>query len=199
MNARFILAGILAGVAMFMYGAMSHMLLPWHEATTQTFRDEDLVAEVLMKEAPTSGIYIAPMAGMLDEGLTSEQKDQRMNEAWDKGKKGPNIFMSFHREGKDGMAAPMILDFLTLVLMSFLMLWLLAAAPNLTFTGKLLFVIIAGTVGMAVVQLEQWIWWSFSTSYVLVNIVDGAIRWAVGGLVLAKLGTAREKNPVVRR
>ena len=199
MSTRFILAGVLAGVAMFMWGAISHMMLPWHEATMNTFRDEDLVAEVLMKEAPVSGIYIAPMAGMLDEGLTSEQKEQRMQEAWDKGAKGPNIFMTFQREGKDGMAMPMILDFVTLVLMSFLMLWLLAAAPNLTFVGKVLFVTIAGTAGIALVQLEQWIWWSFSTSYALVNIVDSAIRWAVGGAVLAWLGTAREKNPVVRR
>ena len=188
MSARFILAGVLAGVAMFMWGAISHMMLPWHEATMNTFRDEDLVAEVLMKEAPVSGIYVAPMAGMLDEGITAEEQESRMNEAWDKGAKGPNIFMSFHREGKDGMAMPMILDFAVLVLMSFLMLWLLAAAPNLTFVGKVLFVTIAGSVGIALVQLEQWIWWSFTSGYALVNIVDSAIRWAVGGMVLAKVG-----------
>ncbi len=199
MSTRFILAGVLAGVAMFMWGAISHMMLPWHEATMNTFRDEDLVAEVLMKEAPVSGIYVAPMAGMLDEGITAEEQESRMNEAWEKGAKGPNIFMSFHREGKDGMAAPMILDFAVLVLMSFLMLWLLAAAPNLTFVGKVLFVTIAGSVGIALVQLEQWIWWNFTSGYALVNIVDSAIRWAVGGVVLAWLGTAREKNPVVRR
>ncbi len=189
MGARFWLAGILSGLVMFAWGAASHMMLPWHEATMQTFRDEDLVAEVLMKEAPVSGIYVAPMAGMLDEGLTSEQQEQRMNEAWDKGARGPNIFMSFHREGKDGMATPMILDFAALVLMSFMMLFLLQAVPNLTFMGKVLFVVIAGTVGMALVQLEQWIWWSFTSGYVLVNILDGAIRWAFGGMVLAKLGT----------
>jgi hypothetical protein len=188
MSARFILAGVLGGLAMFIWGAMSHMLLPWHEATMQTFRDEDLVAEVLMKEAPVSGIYVAPMAGMLEEGLTSEQKDQRMNEAWEKGKQGPNIFLSFHREGKDGMAMPMILDYLVLVVMSFLMLFLLQAVPQLTWMGKVLFVVIAGTAGMALVQLEQGIWWSFTWGYVLVNIVDGAIRWAVGGMVLAKVG-----------
>jgi len=199
MSTRFILAGVLAGVAMFIWGAISHMMLPWHEATMETFRDEDLVAEVLMKEAPVSGIYVAPMAGMLEKGISSEEQDKRMNEAWAKGEKGPNIFLSFHREGKSGMAMPMILDFVTLVLMSFLMLWLLAAAPNLTFVGKVLFVVIAGTAGMALVQLEQWIWWSFSTSYALVNIVDSAIRWAVGGAVLAWLGSVREKNPVVRR
>ena len=199
MSTRFILAAVLAGVAMFAWGAISHMFLPWHEATMQTFRDEDLVAEVLMKEAPVSGIYIAPMAGMLDEGLTSEQKDQRMQEAWAKGAKGPNVFLSFHREGKDGMAAPMILDFLTLVLLSLVMLWLLQTVPGLTFGGKVLFVTIVGTLGMALVQLEQWIWWSFSTSYALVNIVDGAIRWAAGGAVMAWMGTAREKNPVIRR
>ena len=199
MNLRFNVAGVLAAAAMFAWGAISHMFLPWHEATMQTFRDEDLVAEVLMKEAPVSGIYIAPMAGMLEKGLTSEQKDQRMEEAWAKGAKGPNVFLSFHREGKTGMATPMILDFLTLVLLSFVMLWLLQTVPGLTFGGKVLFVTIVGTLGMALVQLEQWIWWSFSTSYALVNIVDGAIRWAAGGAVMAWIGTAREKNPVIRR
>ncbi|MCB9357512.1 MAG: hypothetical protein H6505_02975 [Calditrichaeota bacterium] len=188
MNARFILAGVLAGLAMFVWGAVSHMMIPWHDATYNTFRDEDLVAEVLMKEAGESGIYIAPMAGMLDKGLTDEQRDQRMNEAWDKGKQGPNIFMSFHREGKDGMAMPMILDLVTLIVMSLLMLFLLQAVPQLTWMGKVLFVVIAGTAGIALVQMEQWIWWSFSSGYVLVNIVDGAIRWAVGGMVLAKVG-----------
>ena len=99
MSTRFILAGILAGVAMFAWGAISHMFLPWHEATMETFRDEDLVAEVLMKEAPVSGIYVAPMAGMMEKGISAEEQDKRMNEAWAKGEKGPNIFMSFHREG----------------------------------------------------------------------------------------------------
>lgn len=199
MNMRFILAGVLAGVAMFAWGAVSHMMLPWHEATMQTFRDEDLVAEVLMKEAPKSGIYVAPMAGMLDEGISAEESEIRMQEAWDKGAKGPNIFLSFHREGKDGMAAPMILDFLTLTLLAFGMLWLLGSVTTLSFAGKVLFVTIAGTIGMALVQLEQWIWWSFTSGYALVNIVDSAIRWAVGGAVLAWLGAPRERNPVVRR
>lgn len=188
MNARFFLAAILSGVAMFIWGALSHMLIPWHNATYSTFRDEDLVAEVLMKEAPHSGIYIAPMAGVLDENLSPEQREKAQELAWDKSAKGPNIFLSFRREGMSGMAAPMIADFAALVLMSVLMLLLLRALPGLTFTGKIMFVIVGGTAGMALVHLEQWIWWSFSTSYVLVNIVDGAIRWAVGGLVLAKLG-----------
>ena len=60
MSARFILAGVLAGVAMFMWGAISHMMLPWHEATMETFRDEDLVAEVLMKEAPVAPPNMRP-------------------------------------------------------------------------------------------------------------------------------------------
>lgn len=199
MNVRFILAGVLAAAAMFAWGAISHMMLPWHEATMETFRDEDLVAEVLMKEAPHSGIYIAPMAGMAEQGISADEKDRRMEEAWDKGAKGPNIFLSFHREGKDGMATPMILDFLTLLVAALVMLWLLKSAPGLSFGGKVLFVTIAGTVGLMVVHLEQSIWWSFTTSYSLVNIVDSAIRWAVGGVVLAKMGTAKERNPVVRR
>lgn len=199
MGTRFILAGVLAGLAMFVWGAMSHMLLPWHNANYNSFRDEDLVAEVVMTEAPHSGIYVSPMAGAMEEGITDEERARRETESWEKSAKGPVVFMAIAREGMAGMAMPMILDFIVLVLMSFVLLWLLAAVPGLTFGGKVLFVTIAGTVGMAVVQLEQWIWYVFPTGYVLVNIVDGAVRWAIGGAVMAKLGTAREKNPVVRR
>lgn len=188
MSTRFILAGVLAGLAMFVWGAISHTAIPWHDATYCTFRDEDLVAEILMHEAPNSGIYVAPMAGALERNLSPEERQKAQEQAWDKSAQGPNVFMSFRREGTSGMALPMILDFLVLVLVSFVMLWVLRTVPNLTFSGKVLFVVIAGTVGVALVQLEQWVWWSFSTGYVLVNIVDNAIRWAIGGVVLAKLG-----------
>jgi hypothetical protein len=187
MGAKFWIAGILSGIAMFIWGAASHMFFGWHDATYNGFRDEDKVMEVITEEAPHSGIYIAPMGDMMKEGLTAEQREKAQEEMWTKSAQGPNIFVSVKREGMSSMAAPKILDFLALVLMSFVMLWLLQTVPSLKFGGKVLFVIIAGTVGMALVQLEQWIWWSFSTSYVLVNIVDSALRWAVGGIVMAKM------------
>jgi hypothetical protein len=187
MNAKFWIAGVLSGIAMFIWGAASHMFFGWHDATYNSFRDEDKVMEVIAEEAPHSGIYIAPVAGSMNEGLTSEQRDKAMEEMWAKSAQGPNIFVSVRREGMSSMGAPMILDFLALVLMSFVMLWLLQTVPGLSFGGKVLFVLIAGTVGMALVQLEQWVWWSFSTTYVLVNIVDSALRWAVGGIVMAKM------------
>ncbi|MCB1060102.1 MAG: hypothetical protein KDB65_07715 [Calditrichaeota bacterium] len=188
MSARFILAGVFGGLAMFMWGAISHMFLPWHDATYNTFRDEDLVTEVMMKEAGESGIYIAPMGDVLNPNLTGEAKHTARDEMWQKSLRGPNVFVSFRREGMSGMATPMILDLLTLIVMAFVMLFLLQAVPQLTWMGKVLFVVIVGTLGMALVQMEQWIWWSFSSGYVLVNIVDGAVRWAVGGMVLAKVG-----------
>lgn len=192
------LVALVASVAMFAWGAISHMLLPWHEATINTFRDEDLVAEVLMTEAPHSGIYIAPMAGMMEKGISSDEKERRMQEAWDKGAKGPNVFLSVHREGKSGMATPMILQFIAVFISALMVLWLLQVT-NLTTGGKILFVMIAGMTGTLLLQLEQWVWWSFSTSYVLVNVVDCTIRWAIGGLVIAKFGTVKEANPIIRR
>ena len=63
MDVQLLLAALAGGAALFVWGAVSWMLLPWHNASYSEVADEDELARVIEKQAPASGIYGIPAPG----------------------------------------------------------------------------------------------------------------------------------------
>jgi hypothetical protein len=47
-----VLGAVLGGVTVFVWSAVSWMLLPWHESSMKSFADEAAVAQVILDNAP---------------------------------------------------------------------------------------------------------------------------------------------------
>ncbi len=59
MNRR-ILAGLLGGLAAFVWSSIAHMVLPLGEAGVSTIPNEKAVLETLEREVPGAGLYLFP-------------------------------------------------------------------------------------------------------------------------------------------
>lgn len=174
---RSLLKGSLAGGALlFIWGMVSWMVLPWHDAVIQKVAREDLFTAVLEEAAPASGVYLYPNNG--GEKMTPEQEKA----AWEKMAQGPMVFMSVKKTGVTGMGGAMIISLLIQAATALLMTLLLSQAPALGLGGRVLFGALAMLMGGLSIHGSQWNWFSFPDGYTLVAITDVAVSGALAGL-----------------
>lgn len=165
--------GILAGLVLFLWGAFSWMVLPWHRATIHNFIDGQAVAAGVSANVIHSGIYLTPM-GM---GSLPEQTKQAM------------VFASVHLSGMPSMVPTLIISILTQLIAAILVSYLLSKTKDLTFYKRLKFVLVFALAAGIVIHVPYWNWFGFDITYTLVEMADLLIGWLLAGLVLAKLRT----------
>jgi hypothetical protein len=69
--------------------------------------------------------------------------------------------------------------------------FLLANTAGLSYGQRVLFVVLCGVLIFVGGKLDEWIWWSFSTAYVLIEFVAIVMGWILAGLVIAKFARGR--------
>lgn len=180
---RIVLAGLLGGLAVFVWGSVSWVLLPWHLATMHPIPDGEAVTEALVTRVTAPGIYLYP--GVAEPG----QED--VVEA--RYRRGPNInFLAYAPVGTAPMSpAPFLRGFLLCVVTAWLAAALLArAAPTLPgYAHRVLYVALLGGFAALATRLVDWNWMSFPLDYTLVMAADLVLAWLAGGLVIAALIT----------
>lgn len=161
--------GLLAGVIIFIWSAISWTVLPWHMMTLHSFKNEAAVAHAITANAPHSGVYMMPMQETVP--YTNQ----------------PMIFASVHLEGVTPMHRAIIFQLLIQFVSAFIVTWLLMQAANLTYWRKVGFVVVFALGAAIIGNLPYWNWFSFDTAYTLVEVGDIVIGWFLAGLVLAKI------------
>lgn len=180
---RIILAGILGGVVLFIWSAISWMALPWHAKTMHTFNDEKSVVAIIQANATQSGVYMLP--GMNQSGGLKNPDLA----------KGPMIYAAVKLQGMNpDMTMPLVISFLTQVVAAFFVAWMLFCARNLSYLGRAGFVLLFGVAAAIASQVPLWNWFAFDEQYILVMIADIVIGWFLAGLVMASI-----VKPVGRR
>jgi multidrug efflux pump subunit AcrB len=176
-----LLGGIGGGVLVFLWGAVSWMALPWHEATLKKFSNEDVVSVTLQAYAPEPGVYVLPNAG---GGTTAEEKNARMEEAQRAMAEGPVVFAAIQGPST-GMGKQMLQGLVSQILAAMLVTWMLLQAGVASFARRYALVLAFALAASLVGIVPGWIWWGFSNGYTAVGIADVLIGWAAGGAVMA--------------
>jgi len=168
-------AGILGGITLFIWGALSWMVLPWHTKTIHSFTDEAAITQLIQSNAPISGMYFSPAWKQND---TAKDKAQMQ---------GPMVFASVRLEGiSSSMTVSMIISFLTQAIAAFFVAWLLSKTKGLNYLERVGFVVIFALAAGIVTDIPYWNWFAFDMQYTLVAMADLLIGWFFAGLVLAK-------------
>ena len=66
-------------------------------------------------------------------------------------------------------------------------LLLAAAAPNLNFLGRFMFVGLLGVFAGVTGHLPNWNWWWFPADFTVMRVVDSVINWGLAGLAMAAI------------
>lgn len=175
-----ILAVVLCGLVLFIWGFVSWALLPWHDMVANKFTDESAVAQVLKTNSPLAGVYYLPYA----------ETDHRPGEV--------AAFVNVLPDGFDmNMGKLMLFALLGQMLSALLVLLLLAHTSGLNYCQRVGFVALTGLIIGFVSHFPYWNWFGFSAGYVLVIILDSVAAWTLAGLVMARLVSGRyaDTNP----
>lgn len=163
-------SALLGGLTVFVWTAVSWMVLPWHARTLHAFDHDVDVIRMLDFGAGNSGIYIYP-AGAAHKMAPGE----------------PTAFVSYSKSGMRPMGTAMAFAFGEQCLGALILAWLLRQTTGLRYGQKVLF---AASYGLAIGLLGNapyWIWWAFPTDYTGIAIAESLMGWTLAGLVLGKV------------
>ena len=162
---KLILGAVLGGAVAFGWGAVSWMVLPWHATTLKTFTDEAAVARVVRQNAPEPGMYL----------LVPKQQT------------APKGFMFFGavRHEAPEMKVYYLRGLATEMVGALLISWFLLLLAPMDYWSRVLVSAMMGLAAAVLARLPDWNWWSFSTSFTVMAMVDLVITWFVAGLVIA--------------
>lgn len=184
---RLILAAILGGAVLFVWGFVSHMMLPIGDMGVRYGARDDAPLVLAMKEAFTQGegVYFVPS---MDKG---DQGDEAKMAAWGaKAKAGPYAVVMYSPDGVKGDPGKMMpqlpYEFFTNVFCAFIAALLVSGISG-SIMKRALFVMMMGVFAWAAVQVPQWNWYHFPLDYTVGGMIERTIGWFLGGLTIGSI------------
>jgi hypothetical protein len=175
---RVVIAGVLGGIVMFGWGAVSWTMIPWH--SVGKLSDEAEVVGALKDSAATDGVYFAPAMPEGEEDAQAEDWELRYAE-------GPLAFIAYRRAGKDAdMTMSLVRGFALSFLSVLLAAAMLATARLRGWFGRFLFVVGFGLLA-AIGEGYYWNYFAFPDDWTAAMAADHIVAWALAGLVLASI------------
>jgi hypothetical protein len=198
MTTRTILAAVLGAIAMFIWTALAHTVLPLGTVGVREMRNEAAVITALHGNVGRGeGIYVFPGLG-LGSNPSREEKREAMSRMSGKLANGPSGFLVYHPRRPFNFAAAIGVEFLTELAQAFLVVFLLSQTRLVSFGARVGFVVVAGILAAITTNLSYWNWYGFSkrytASYMLIEIVGFLLIGLIAAFVLRKKELARQST-----
>ena len=183
MTLRVLLGTLLGGIAIFLGGAMTHVVLPISDNGLKPLPNELAMIDTLKKALPAPGVYIYPGA----EGVN--QNDQAAMKAYEDRVRDLPHGIIVLGPALGGLVTPkkLVIQFIGDVLAALAASLLLVLAPAPTYLRRLLAVTLLGLYAGFLINIPGWNWYGFSDTYLRSDILDHVLRSLCGGLVIAAI------------
>ncbi|HEY6391037.1 MAG TPA: hypothetical protein VIX89_07160, partial [Bryobacteraceae bacterium] len=137
MTKRIVLAGVLGGVAMFIWSSIAHIALPLGRSGIREIPDDRALLGVLHSTlGESSGLYFYPGFGSSD----MKQYDQKLAA-------NPSGLLIYHPPGGKAMTpSQLITEFLTEIIEALLLAWLMAQMRFESFAKRLGLALVIGII-----------------------------------------------------
>lgn len=187
---KILLAGILGGIAMFIWTSIAHLVLPFGEAGIQEFPNESAVLSALQSNiGDQTGLYIFPGLGV-GKNATRQEKNEAMKQIAAKAASSPSGLLMYHPTRPFTFGKWMGIEFGTELVEAILAVFLLAQTRIESFVGRIGFVLVAGILAAIATNVSYWNWYGFPSvyvgSYMLIQLVGFLCVGIVAALVLRK-------------
>lgn len=179
---RIVLAAIVGGFLMFVWGALAHTVLPFERAALKPIPNEAAVLSTLGGDLTEPGMYAFPWIDL--SGTVPPDQQQ----AWrQKLTSGPSGLLVYRPNGGEAMSPrQLVSEFLSNVLAALLGAFLLVQLPG----GMARRVLSMAAIGIAAwlsISVSQWTWYGFSTPFLIGDLVDQFGGWLLAGIGMATL------------
>ena len=179
---RILIAGLIGGLVMFMWGAVSHMMLPIGEMGMKTPTEQASALATLGPSTQGSGVYMYPSPPKED------WNDETKMKAFAESAKGqPYAFVIYQPGGNpvnQSMTPSLVKQWGSDTLAAILAAWVLALGAF----GFAKRVLIAGALGLfawVAIAVPFWNWYMFPTDFTIGTLLEQVIGWLLSGAGIA--------------
>ena len=193
MTTRAFLAGILGGIAMFIWSFIAHDLLPLGEMGMREFKDEAAVLDALKTNlGDARGLYHFP-GHRAGPNATRQEKSDAMKRAMEKAASGPSGLLIYHPSREFTFGKLLGIEFATELLEAILVIFLLTQTSIESFAGRVGFVFLAGILAAIATNIPYWNWYGFPSRYTAAYMSIEIIGFLCVGLIAALV--LRNRSP----
>jgi hypothetical protein len=173
MAKRIVLAGILGGLALFVWGGLSHMVIGLGNVGVQNIQRP--VYDAMKASIAQSGFYFFP---------ESDMKGNINNEF----KGGPTGILIFKPTGAGAsMTGQLVNEAILNIVQALIAAFLLTLVTLTRYPQRVGFVFVLGVLSAIATNIEYWNWYGFPASYSLASMVDKLVGFMVVGLIVAAI------------
>jgi hypothetical protein len=184
---RLIIAAVLGGLVMFVWGAVGHMFLGIGEAGVMPMPNEAAMAAVMKESITEPGIYFLP-------GL--DMKKQPSKEEWDawsaKYKEGPTAMLIYHPTGDEPMSVKQMGVELASNIAAALVVGMILIFAYVSWGRGVIISTLIGLAAWLSINVSYWNWYGFPSNFVTSELIEQVVGWALSGFVMGYILRRRE-------
>jgi hypothetical protein len=184
--AKKLLAGVLGGIAFFLWSFVAHDVLPLGKAGIKEIPNEQTVLSSMKANMPEEGLYLLPGLG-LPENATRAQQSAAMEARMHKVETGPSGLLVYHPALNFSFGRALAVELGTNILQVLLAVILLGQTNLVSFVARWRFLTIAGILAGISTNISYWNWYGFPGNYTTAYICTVAMGFVVAGLVAAAI------------
>lgn len=179
---RIVLAAIVGGFIMFIWGAFSHMVLPFERDALKPIPNEAAVLSTMGSNLTAPGMYAFPWIDMSGKVPPAQQQEWNQKLA-----SGPSGLLIYRPNGGESMSPrQLVSEFVSCVLAAFFGVLILIQLPG-GFGRRVLSMAAIGIAAWLSISVSQWTWYGFSTPFLIGDLADQFGGWLLAGIGMAML------------
>ena len=190
---KVLLPGILGGLLVFIWSAISQMVLPIGAMGLKTIpSSEDAVLTALKSNIQQPGLYFMPGYDMSRKPTEAEQT--AFNAKYEA---GPTAFLVYHPTGQKPMSPWQLIRQALFNILCGLIAAFIISTTVASLTTRGVMVMLMGLFAWLAFSVPHWNWYRFPAAFTIGEGLDEVIGWLLGGFLIAWLLQRAEKRAAV--
>jgi hypothetical protein len=180
---RVVVAGIVGGIAMFLWSSVAHVLLPLGEIgiSTVTHNEDAFLASMHSALGEQHGLYLFPAGGNSTDAAAMQQYAQKIAV-------GPSGLIVYHPSGAEALAPrQLVTEFLTEILAALIIAFLLSQMRSEQFATRFGLTVVLAVLAALSTNISYWNWYGFPLSYTLTYMSIQIAGFIAAGAVAAAI------------
>ena len=181
---QFLLGGLAGGILLFLWGAISWVILPFNSATLHPSFNESIVLNAMKESMPAKGMYALP-AMPHKKGMSAAEYDTLYRQWTEKVKAGPSALVIFNPQGLEQMRADqMVYGLLNSILCALIGVWFLmrSTAFDSSYFARVAYFGMFGILVSFFVHFSNYNWFDYPADFTIAMVLDSVLGWLVAGV-----------------
>ena len=180
MIARILIAGVIGGIVMFVWGAVTHLTLPSQTFGVNLLQNDQPVMDAMQQSIFEPGMYAFPGIA------TGSESDPAALELWTERSKAGPVGVIMYKPGGTTPMSPMQLgiELVTNILAALLGAFIAQRIVK-GFGRRFLILTLLGPIAWLTVNASYWNWYHFPTDFTVAALVDETLTWMVTAIAIS--------------